>query len=182
MDETAEALLDGIAALHREVDALGVELIGRLPHPLACRPGCSLCCPPDLTVLEIEAEWIRRAVGDRWRAEEPARSGCAFLDEAGSCRIYPYRPYVCRTQGLPLRWYEEDERGEIIESRDICEKSAGAFELEELAEDGLWLLGPCEARLVELAEAWGQGAVRRRGLGDLFRELTARPYEVLAGK
>ena len=29
---------------------------------------------------------------------------CAFLDGEGGCRVYPDRPYVCRTQGLPLRW------------------------------------------------------------------------------
>jgi hypothetical protein len=174
MDEAYDALLDGIAALHREVDALGLELTERLPQPLVCRPGCSACCPADLTVLELEAEWIRRAVGDGLRGRAPARSGCAFLDEAGRCRVYPYRPYVCRTQGLPLRWFEEDEYGEIQESRDLCEKSAGAFELGELPEAELWLLGPFETRLVELAEAWGKTELRRRDLTDLFRELTAQ--------
>jgi hypothetical protein len=174
MNAVGDALLYGIAALYREVDALGLELIERLPRPLACRPGCCHCCPRDLTVLEIEAESIRRTVADGLRGQAPARAGRAFLDEAGRCRIYPYRPYVCRTQGLPFRWFEENEHGEILESRDICETSAGAVELGELAEDGLWLLGPFEARLVELAEAWGRGELRRRDLAGLFRELTAR--------
>ena len=28
---------------------------------------------------------------------------CEFLDVAGACQIYPFRPLVCRTHGLPLK-------------------------------------------------------------------------------
>ena len=28
---------------------------------------------------------------------------CAFLSEAGRCTIYPARPLLCRTHGLPIR-------------------------------------------------------------------------------
>jgi len=31
-------------------------------------------------------------------ADEP----CPLLDEAGSCRLYPFRPFVCRLMGLPM--------------------------------------------------------------------------------
>jgi Fe-S-cluster containining protein len=171
MVELRDALLLGVSALHREVDALGLELKERLPHALACGPGCAACCPADLTVLELEAEWIRRAVGEGLRGQTPAPAGCAFLDEAGRCRIYAHRPYVCRTQGLPLRWFEEDEQGEILETRDLCEESAEMLVLDELDATELWLLGPFEARLVELAEAWRTPELRRCDLAGLFREL-----------
>jgi hypothetical protein len=174
MVEPGDTLLLGVSALQREVDALARQIIQRLPHALACGPGCAACCPADLTVLELEAAWIRRAVGEGLRGQAPASGGCAFLDEAERCRIYPHRPYVCRTQGLPLRWFEEDEHGEILESRDVCEKSAATLVLGELGATELWLLGPYEARLVELAEAWCPPELRRRDLAGLFCELTAR--------
>ncbi|MBK7707050.1 MAG: hypothetical protein IPJ30_15135 [Acidobacteria bacterium] len=46
------------------------------------------------------------------------RGACAFLDQ-DACRIYPDRPYVHRTQGLPLRWIEDDLE-EAFKYRDIC--------------------------------------------------------------
>jgi Fe-S-cluster containining protein len=169
----SDALLLGVSALHREVDALGGQLIERLPRALRCGPGCAACCPADLTVLELEAEWIRHGVGAGLRGQARALAGCAFLDQAKRCRIYPHRPYVCRTQGLPLRWFQEDEQGEILEFRDVCDMSAAAFVLDELGASELWLLGPFEARLVDLAEAWCP-ELRRRDLDGLFSELTAR--------
>jgi hypothetical protein len=76
-----------------------------------------------------------------------APGGCAFLDDGGGCRIYAQRPYVCRTQGLPLRWIEGDE-AELVEVRDICPLNAdGSPTLEELPAEACWPIGPIEARL-----------------------------------
>ena len=73
-----------------------------------------------ITVFEVEAEVIRRHHADLLAEGEPhAEGACAFLDGEGACRIYEHRPYVCRTQGLPLRWLEELD-GETVELRDIC--------------------------------------------------------------
>jgi uncharacterized protein len=168
-----ESLLAGVGAIHREVDAVAQAVLARQPQALRCGPGCADCCPADLTVLDLEAEWIRLRVGDALRGEVPSASGCAFLDEARRCRIYPHRPYVCRTHGLPLVFFEEDEQGEIIESRDVCEKNRGAAELGALDRAELWLIGPYEARLVELAEARPGDSPRRRDLAGLFQELAA---------
>ena len=33
---------------------------------------------------------------------------CVFLEE-GLCRIYPFRPIICRSQGLPLAYAEEEQ-------------------------------------------------------------------------
>jgi Fe-S-cluster containining protein len=35
---------------------------------------------------------------------------CGYLDEEGCCQIYPFRPMICRTHGLPLvSWHEETD-------------------------------------------------------------------------
>jgi Fe-S-cluster containining protein len=170
------------------VDEEAEALLGLLPR-LKCGPACADCCPPDLTVLGIEAAWIRRAVGDSLRGAAPGEEArCAFLDERHHCRIYPFRPYVCRTQGLPFRWWEEDEAGEIQESRDVCPLNAGALSapssavtatppgidlpLSHLTPDQCWLLGPREERLVELEEARNLGRLERVELRRLFQELS----------
>jgi hypothetical protein len=187
-----DPLLEGVGALHRSVDQEVIALLGVLPR-LVCRPACAGCCPPDLTVLGAEAAWLRRAVGDELRGDSPGQEGaCVFLDQRRHCRIYPYRPYVCRTQGLPFRWWEEDEQGEVQESRDVCPLNIDALSLgnsaaanspapspfvanlalSHLAPDQCWLLGPREERLVELEEARNGGRLERVELRVLFRELS----------
>lgn len=111
----------------------------------------------DLTVLPIEAELIRSRHGALLREGTPHAPGaCAFLGDEGECRIYPDRPYVCRTQGLPLRWLSEDERGEVFEQRDICPLNADGPALEALPEATCWLIGSVELELANLqAEARG---------------------------
>ena len=94
---------------------------------------------------------------------------CAFLDAAGGCRIYADRPYVCRTQGLPLRWLEEREDGEWVEYRDICPLNEQGPPVEELELEDCWSIGIYEPRLLDLQEALqGPGPPRRVALRDLF--------------
>ena len=97
-----------------------------------------------------------------------AEGACAFLDAEGACRIYAQRPYVCRTQGLPLRWVEE-QHGIDVELRDICPLNLGepdATPLTELPPEHCFTLGPVEERLREQAEQ--AGAAERVSLRSLF--------------
>jgi hypothetical protein len=122
-----------------------------------------------LSVFEVEAERIRAGHGELLRSGRPHPPGaCAFLGDAGECRIYPDRPYVCRTQGLPLRWLEEGPGGEIVEHRDVCPLNEAGEPLETLAPDACWTLGPVEERLRGLQEARDGGAGRRVALRALF--------------
>lgn len=153
-----------IGRFHAAVDeaAAPVELANRAR--LRCASGCADCCTDGLTVFAIEAAEIERhhaAV----LAEEPHPPGaCAFLDGERRCRIYEHRPYVCRTQGLPLRWIEEDEEtDEVYEARDICPLNAEGPALEELPAEACWSIGPFEERL---ARAQNDGA--RVALRSLF--------------
>jgi uncharacterized protein len=105
----------------------------------------------DLSVFEVEADLIRESHGHLLSHGIPhASSGCAFLSDDGSCRIYDQRPYVCRTQGLPLRWMLDAQ----TEQRDICplneEGAVAEDSLELLHADDCWTLGPFETRLASL--------------------------------
>lgn len=88
---------------------------------IACRAGCGTCCVVNVSVLLPEAVAIAAHVqrefsgeeftrtkgrieelyaGSRWLDDEERlflRRPCAFLDDGGSCAIYPVRPLLCRS-------------------------------------------------------------------------------------
>jgi hypothetical protein len=166
---TDEAALAAVEALHAEVDARAGALHARHAARLQCRRGCHGCCVDDLAVFEIEALRIRtRAPAVLRRAPHPP-GACAFLDDAGSCRIYEHRPYVCRSQGLPLRWIDDDAPDDPVERRDVCPLNEAGLPLETLPAEDCWELGPVEGRLAALQARRDGGPARRVRLRDLFR-------------
>ena len=157
-----------LLSLHREIDLIAGGVAGQ--HNLLCRRGCSSCCVDDLTVFEVEADRIRDTFPELLEAGQPGPAGaCAFLDIDGACRIYEARPYVCRTQGLPLRWFEEDDEDEVVEFRDICPLNAEEVAPETLDDEACWTIGPFEERLAALQEEADGGAMLRTPLRALFR-------------
>ncbi len=170
MNETEARLR--LEALHREVDDLAARLTATLPGVLVCRAGCRDCCLDDLTVLPVEADLIRYYHGALLATAAPHPVGaCAFLGPDDRCRIYDQRPYVCRTQGLPLRWRDVDESGAEVELRDICplnEEPLGT-PLAALQPEQCWELGTFEGSLASLqAESQGGFELRRESLRRLF--------------
>jgi len=164
----ADAARKELLRLHAEVDREAARLAERHRERLRCGRGCSDCCQDGLTVLEVEADRIRRAHPGLLASGDPHPSGrCVFLDGDGACRVYEDRPYVCRTQGLPLRWWEEGSGG-MVENRDICPLNEAGEPLLDLAAEDCWLLGPWEARLAE-AQRDAHGRQRRVALRSLFR-------------
>lgn len=164
---TTDELLE---ELHRLVDEAAAQVAAGHGDRLRCGRGCSDCCVDDISVFEVEADRIRARCAELLAAGSPRPAGaCAFLDEAGACRVYEHRPYVCRTQGLPLRWTEEIEPGVVAELRDICPlNDPGDPPVEEMDEDACWSLGPFEGRLAGLQHAAGHGEMTRVPLRALF--------------
>ena len=86
---------------------------------LTCRQGCTACCRQDLGVSRVEATSILAWLAQNGLADhDPARTphddhpffddlsggdACAFLTRGGGCGIYPVRPLICRTHGLPIK-------------------------------------------------------------------------------
>jgi Fe-S-cluster containining protein len=167
--EREEAGLAALEALYHEVDDRSARLSELHAERLQCRLGCTACCVDEITVFDLEAANIRRHHGSLLAAESPHPPGaCAFLDEAGACRIYAQRPYVCRTQGLPLRWMDEGSDGEPIELRDICPLNESGPPLEQLPPERCWTIGEFEGRLAGLQHSASGGTLRRVALRALF--------------
>ena len=155
--------------LYQEVDRAAAALAERHRERLRCGRGCHACCVDGLRVFEVEAERIRSshpALVESGLPHPPG--GCAFLGDAGECRIYPDRPYVCRTQGLPLRWLEESSPTEVVEHRDICPLNEAGEPIEALPAEACWTLGPFEDRLRRLQQAADAGGGRRVALREIF--------------
>jgi hypothetical protein len=164
-----EALDRELAALHARVDAEAARVADHDRGRLQCRRGCHDCCVDGLSVFEVEARRIRRAHPRLLASGRPHPPGaCAFLADDGACRIYGERPYVCRTQGLPLRWWSETSAGALVEHRDICPLNGPGPALETLAEEACWLIGPTEDRLRQLQHRLDGGRGRRVALRSLF--------------
>lgn len=98
-----------------KVDETTAALSRRLASELACGPGCASCCHVELTVVGVEADAIAAHVATlplEVRAAIHARATvldgrCVMLDDRDLCRVFPVRPLVCRTQGLPLLYPED---------------------------------------------------------------------------
>jgi len=163
-----QAALGDLVRLHDGVERDAAQLAARHRERLQCRRGCVDCCVDELTVFGVEAERIRRGAARLLAEGTPHPPGaCAFLGRDGACRIYGERPYVCRTQGLPLRWIEEERAGVAVELRDICPLNEEGPAVESLDEDACWTLGPVEGRLAALQQRFA-GDLGRVRLRDLF--------------
>jgi uncharacterized protein len=167
--DSTEEPMDTLEVFYGQVDAEVRRLIELHAGRLNCRAGCRGCCVEGLTVFEVEAEHIRCHYESLLADGLPhPEGGCAFLDEAGACRIYEHRPYVCRTQGLPLRWIEEDPEGDWYEMRDICPENEADLDLLDLEHEACWTIGPFEERLSGLQMSLKEGSRGRIALRALF--------------
>ncbi|HOK95791.1 MAG TPA: YkgJ family cysteine cluster protein [Anaerohalosphaeraceae bacterium] len=97
--------------LRTQVDQITAKLALIHSARMACRKGCCQCCM-DLSVWPVEfysiVEEMKAAGWPRPQLSEDKQ--CCFLDEQGACQIYPFRPLICRTHGLPLvYWHDETD-------------------------------------------------------------------------
>lgn len=168
-DVSSDETITQLRVLHEEVDRDANRIADHHRSQLKCGLGCADCCQDDLSVFEIEADRIRRQHAHLLATGKPhAKGSCAFLSAEGACRIYPSRPYVCRTQGLPLLWLEESPAGDIVQRRGICHLNVLQPSLAEVSDDHCFLLGPYEDRLAVLQQAYA-GSLRRVSLRSLFQ-------------
>lgn len=161
---TPESIADTMIGFYARIEAQIASVESALLKSglrLCCRKGCSGCCRDGLTMSEAEASVIRKLYPKIGLEVAHEPGACPFLDEAGACRIYEARPYICRTHGLPMRWFEDAEERldtadetpsenddiEDVEVRDICEINAEVIDVLELLPEQCWNVGIPETQL-----------------------------------
>lgn len=110
------------AALVTKVEAFTTAALERARGEMACARGCDQCCFAWLTLTQVEAAELRRAIAalspsararvaergrrelEREQSDGDLTPRCAMLEDDGSCAAYEARPLVCRTQGFALRY------------------------------------------------------------------------------
>lgn len=100
--------LDQYRLLRNHVDKRIAELMDIHGDNLHCRERCVDCCV-NLTVWPVEFF----AILEDLKAAQitpvfDGQASCGFLKD-GLCQIYPYRPIICRTHGLPLVYLDEEQ-------------------------------------------------------------------------
>jgi uncharacterized protein len=104
--------------LVRRVDELCSNAEKLLSGHLRCAEGCSSCCK-SITLFHVEAEAVLDGVNSLPQAEADLIRSLAEKNAAGDtcplllndrCLIYPFRPIICRTHGLPIIFSENGKR------------------------------------------------------------------------
>ncbi|MEJ5260067.1 MAG: YkgJ family cysteine cluster protein [Anaerohalosphaeraceae bacterium] len=117
--------------LREDADAIAARLAEVHGREIVCRAGCTDCCQ-NLSVWPVEfytvLEDLRAADYSHLVFNESA--SCGFLKD-GLCQIYPFRPLICRTHGLPIAFeIETAETPEIAVS--FCPKNFQNWEQKGL--------------------------------------------------
>jgi Fe-S-cluster containining protein len=146
-----------------KVDAKAAEFQQRYRAQLQCKKGCSSCCQPGLTVFSVERlairEWLeqRPELLEKLKQQPENPAACRFLDETGACQIYPVRPIICRTQGLPLSFKVNEQS-----QRDVCPLNFEKDDVLALPTDGVLNLDLLNTLLVLVDQVEGGSEAGQR--------------------
>jgi uncharacterized protein len=106
-------------ALCKYCDDFSASIQQKYAGNIQCRKGCAECCSLE-TISPLEAQVISdylekspaskgdntsNSFSDTGKASPKKPSKCVFLKD-DACMIYPVRPVICRTQGLPMGFSE----------------------------------------------------------------------------
>lgn len=132
--------------LRNELDAEISKLEIMHTSKMQCRKGCDSCCE-SIRIFPIEYHFIQNQIN---KADLPAlklkhrfSKSCRFLVN-GSCQIYKFRPFICRTQGLPLLY--ENQQGNGYEL-SVCKLNFKDVRVEVFNAENALFMPPFNSRL-----------------------------------
>ncbi len=123
--------------LMEEVSEEAKRLTENYQEHMKCCKGCSECCT-DLTLLPLEWYALREALKQEQPRLVPVDSDeqCALLVDH-ACSLYPFRPLICRTHGLPLLYLTEEYNDAGIRMKP---------------DDPEWQISWCDMNFTEVSE------------------------------
>ena len=101
--EALSTLFERYETLCRYCDDFFNRVADKFPNHMQCAKGCSSCCLLE-TVAPLEAYIIVSYLQQHpIIAKRKSSEHCVFLEQ-DTCLIYPVRPIICRTHGLPIQY------------------------------------------------------------------------------
>lgn len=91
-------------------DALFQQTYQAFPTEMQCQKGCAECCaletvvPLEAAVISVYLDSLDPIERNRVFSKNPVSTSCVFLSSTQICLIYPVRPLICRTHGLPIAY------------------------------------------------------------------------------
>ncbi len=162
----ANASVAAYGRLLKWVDAQAVRLCALHGEDITCRPGCDGCCV-NLTVFPVEFFAIRHALQQNGRSPAvigfDATAACGFLSD-GRCRIYAYRPIICRTHGLPILFLDDAAEPPAWQVT-FCERNFTGHVQVEFSDTALLDVERLNMTLARINRAFGRAWPGGAGLG-----------------
>lgn len=143
-----EKILQEYRQLRQDVDRQAERLSAMHAGQMRCQQKCTDCCI-NLTVWPVEFYAILEDVkAADIRLVFDMQASCGFLKE-GLCQLYPFRPLICRTHGLPLV-YLDDVQDEPVYGVTFCEKNFSDAETMDFDSDNTLNMDNINERLARL--------------------------------
>ena len=146
-----QTISDEYHELVSELDCAIGALQQHLHKFIGCAPGCSSCCKK-FSVLPLEAALIAGSASVSLQFSSGSGEFCSQLID-NHCSIYPQRPLICRTQGLPIGYIDEDREQIEVSACPLNFPEDHPFDLPDLL-----LLDSFNSRLAALNSAYCQSA------------------------
>jgi hypothetical protein len=178
-----------LGELFVKVDTFFGRTAARFPGPsgVTCHAGCTDCCRR-FSVTAVEAEVIAEGLASlppearerlAVRAERGDPEVCPALEPDGRCAVYAFRPVICRTHGLPIRFADPAGEPGVAPRRslplvDTCPRNFGGRDLAALPADAILDQGTLSLVLGAIDAARADEAGRSRGERVALAALLAR--------
>ncbi|HPS12209.1 MAG TPA: YkgJ family cysteine cluster protein, partial [Prolixibacteraceae bacterium] len=110
MNESSQKAIRNYLSLRDEIDTICSSLHKKHNKYTSCDNGCDECCM-NFRLLPVEFYSILFSAKESnlKYLNNSEEEGCPFLIRH-SCAIYPHRPIICRSHGLPI--LDMDQEGE----------------------------------------------------------------------
>ncbi len=167
--EARSRLRHHLAIIDHDVEPVAAKYAAHIQ----CSAGCSDCCHQSFEVSALEGAYLREGLNglapevradilDRARRYTPhTRTPCPVLSATGTCRLYGFRPRICRKYGIPLWSPERPERVDTCPKnfRDVTDIDAELIVEPQVRWAEAW---------IELRETY-PGAVRKAPIAEHLR-------------
>lgn len=150
--QNKESLIKAYFELRDELDVAASKLESMHQSQLSCKAGCDSCCeslrlfPLELAAINYELGHSVTLPPKKWRNTKTSK--CRFLINH-QCAIYASRPIICRTQGLPLLYENQDGEGYQL---SVCHLNFKGVDVNKFYDGNALFMPPFNSRLFLLNE------------------------------